>query len=67
MKAKVVRGGRGFEGVTTPAPLENFNHTLYIIHINLSLTEISVHTGNICSDALIRVYLEMIKDDIFPF
>ena len=28
-KAKVVRRGEGgFEGVTTPAPPENFNHTL---------------------------------------
>ena len=28
VKAKVVRrGGGGFEGVTTPAPPENFNHT----------------------------------------
>ena len=28
VKAKVVRwGGRGFEGVTIPAPPENFNHT----------------------------------------
>ena len=35
VKAKVVhRGGGGFEGVTTPAPPENFNHTL--IHFDLS-------------------------------
>ena len=27
-KAKVVRRGRGFEGVITPAPPENFNYTL---------------------------------------
>ena len=31
VKAKVVRRGRGFEGVTTPAPPENFNHTLNLI------------------------------------
>ena len=30
LKAKVVRRGGGFEGVTTPAPPENFNHTLII-------------------------------------
>ena len=29
VKAKVVRRGRGFDGVTTPAPPpDNFNHTL---------------------------------------
>ena len=28
VKAKVVRRGGGFGGVTTPAPPENFNHTL---------------------------------------
>ena len=28
VKAKVVCKGRGFEGVTTPPPPENFNQTL---------------------------------------
>ena len=31
VKVKVVRRGRGFEGVTTPAPpQENFNHTIWM-------------------------------------
>ena len=45
VKAKVVVGRRGFEGVTTPDPPENFNHTL--------------GSSNLCVERKLQKCLEM--------
>ena len=42
-KAKVVRrGGGGFEGVTTPAPPENFNDTLTVKSVQSALSDLLI-------------------------